>query len=420
MATALITGTSTGIGLETARLFAQRGYHVFAAARSPASAEGLTAAVAEGLPITPLALDVDSDASVVAALADIGDIDVLVNNAGVGSAAPVEHMPLAETRALFETNVFGAIRMMQAVLPAMRIRRHGIVINISSVMGRLTLPGHGSYAATKFALGALTESLAMEVRPFGVRVALIEPGVILTPIWGKRGVALPDGHAYQAAMARLMRIFGSQFEGGTPPGTVADAVWYAAQHPDPPLHIPVGPDADVWVAVRQRLSADEWVSLLAEPDDERFAARMTDACGLDCLSGPSLHARLAPTRAFAHDYTAAWCSHDASRVASFFEVDGSLTINDGMPARGRAAIATDAGAFMTAFPDLVVTFDRLEPLPDAVRYHWTLTGTNTGPGGSGKAVRVSGHETWTLGAGGLIARSIGAFDAADYARQLSG
>jgi NAD(P)-dependent dehydrogenase (short-subunit alcohol dehydrogenase family) len=135
-----------------------------AAARHPPNAPGLIAAAAEGLPITPLALDVESDASVAAALADIGDIDVLVNNAGVGSAAPVEPMPLAETRALFETNVFGAIRMMQAVLPAMRDRRRDAIINMSSVMGRLTLPGHGSHAATKFALGALTESLAMYAR----------------------------------------------------------------------------------------------------------------------------------------------------------------------------------------------------------------------------------------------------------------
>ncbi|AMY10874.1 Gluconate 5-dehydrogenase [Luteitalea pratensis] len=175
MATALITGTSTGIGLETARLFAQRGYRVIAAARHPASADGLIAAAAEGLPIMPLALDVDSDASVEAVLAHIGHVDVLVNNAGIGSAAPVEHMPLAETRALFETNVFGAIRMTQAVLPSMRARGHGIVINVSSVMGRLTLPGHGSYAATKFALGALSESLAMEVRPFGIRSSSSSP-----------------------------------------------------------------------------------------------------------------------------------------------------------------------------------------------------------------------------------------------------
>ena len=153
MAVALITGTSTGIGLDTARLFAQRGYQVFAAARTPASADGLTAAVREGLPITPVALDVDSDASVAAAMQGIGDVDVLVNNAGLGSAAPVEHMPLAETRALFETNVFGVIRMTQAVLPGMRARRRGTIVNISSVAGRLpcqvtaAMPPRSSHSA---------------------------------------------------------------------------------------------------------------------------------------------------------------------------------------------------------------------------------------------------------------------------------
>jgi NAD(P)-dependent dehydrogenase (short-subunit alcohol dehydrogenase family) len=418
MAVALITGTSSGIGLDTARLFAQRGYQVFAAARTPASADGLTAAAREGLPITPVALDVDSDASVAAAMQGIGDVDVLVNNAGLGSAAPVEHMPLAETRALFETNVFGVIRVTQAVLPGMRARGRGTIVNVSSVMGRLTLPAHGSYAATKFALGALSESLAMEVRRFGVRVALIEPGVILTPIWGKRDVALPADHAYAAAMTRLMRIFGSQFEGGTPPVVVAEAIWKAAHDPAPPLHIPVGPDADVWVGARERLSADEWVTLLAEPSEERFVAGMTSAAGLDSLQAPSLYARLEPLRALARDYTAAWCSHEATQVASFFGEGGSLTINGGPAAVGRAAIARDAQGFMTALPDLMISFDRLEPVGALVRYHWTLTGTNSGPGGTGRAVCVSGHEAWTIGADGLIAQSIGTFDAADYARQV--
>lgn len=141
MAVALITGTSTGVGLATARLFAQRGYHVFAGARTPDASEGLSRAVAEGLSVTPLTLDVDHDDSVQSAMARIGDVDVLVNNAGIGSAAPVEHMPLVETRALFETNFFGAVRMMQAVVPSMRARRRGTVINVTSVMGGLVQSG---------------------------------------------------------------------------------------------------------------------------------------------------------------------------------------------------------------------------------------------------------------------------------------
>jgi uncharacterized protein (TIGR02246 family) len=121
---------------------------------------------------------------------------------------------------------------------------------------------------------------------------------------------------------------------------------------------------------------------------------------------------------FATRYTAAWCSQDAASVAAFFAMDGSLQINDGKPAVGRAAIAADAQGFMTAFPDLVVTMDGLSIDGDRVVYRWTLTGTHTGPGGSGNAVRISGYEEWTLGADQLIAESRGHFDAADYQRQL--
>jgi uncharacterized protein (TIGR02246 family) len=121
---------------------------------------------------------------------------------------------------------------------------------------------------------------------------------------------------------------------------------------------------------------------------------------------------------FATRYTAAWCSQDPARVASFFAEDGSLTINDGAPSVGRAAITEAARGFMTAFPDMVVAMDSLYVEEDVIEYHWTLTGTNTGPGGTGNAVRISGYEAWTLGADGLIAASKGHFDEAEYRRQL--
>ena len=121
---------------------------------------------------------------------------------------------------------------------------------------------------------------------------------------------------------------------------------------------------------------------------------------------------------FATRYTAAWCSQNAASVASFFDENGSLTINDGAPAVGRAAITASAQAFMTDFPDLVVAMDSLKVDGEEARYHWTLTGTNTGPGGTGKAVRISGYEEWRIGASGLIATSLGHFDAAEYARQV--
>jgi NAD(P)-dependent dehydrogenase (short-subunit alcohol dehydrogenase family) len=210
MRSALITGTSR---LETALLFAQRGFRVYAGARNPAASQGLQRAVADGLSLTPIALDVDRDESVRQAVAQVGPVDVLVNNAGIASSGAVELMPIEEIRAMFETNVFGAVRMMQAVLPSLRERHAGAIVNVTSIAGRIALPCSGYYAATKSAVAALTEALAMEVRPFGIRVANIEPGVILTPIWGKRAsrpcprcpITATDWHGRHACLWRRWR-----------------------------------------------------------------------------------------------------------------------------------------------------------------------------------------------------------------------
>lgn len=123
---------------------------------------------------------------------------------------------------------------------------------------------------------------------------------------------------------------------------------------------------------------------------------------------------------FATRYTAAWCTHDAASVAAFYDANGSLTINEASPSVGRAAITEAAQGFMTAFPDMVVKFDSLDANGSRATYHWTLTGTNTGPGGTGKAVRISGFEEWQMGDNGLIAESKGHFDEDNYQRQLKG
>jgi predicted ester cyclase len=122
--------------------------------------------------------------------------------------------------------------------------------------------------------------------------------------------------------------------------------------------------------------------------------------------------------AFAKRYAKAWCSQDPETVAVFFAECGSISINNGPPAVGRAAIAKEAQTFMTTFPDMVVMFDRLEPREDVTAFHWTLTGTNTGPGGTGRRVRISGYELWKIDNDGLIAESKGHFDSAEYERQL--
>lgn len=130
------------------------------------------------------------------------------------------------------------------------------------------------------------------------------------------------------------------------------------------------------------------------------------------------HDHAALIRSLAEAYTSAWCSQDSDRVAAFYEEDGSLTVNDDAPAIGRAAISNVARGFMTGFPDLQVSLDKLELQDDGAVYHWTLTGTNNGPGGTGSRVRISGYEVWQIGANGLIASSQGRFDGAEYRRQL--
>ena len=123
---------------------------------------------------------------------------------------------------------------------------------------------------------------------------------------------------------------------------------------------------------------------------------------------------------FARRYAEAWCSQDPERVATFFARDGSLSVNNSPPAVGRAVIAEIARRFMRDFPDMIVTFDKLEPRRDRTAFHWTLAGTNTGPGGTGNRVRISGYELWKIDDDGLIAESKGHFDAEDYQRQLRG
>lgn len=176
----LITGCSSGIGRATALQLAAAGHVVYASARRPETLTDLTAAGCR-----PLALDVTDEDSMAAAVATIeaehGAVDVLINNAGYGQYGPIEQVPLDEVRRQFETNVFGLIRLTQLVLPAMRTKRHGRIINVSSMGGRTTLPGGGVYHASKYAVEALSDALRIELRPFGIHVVVIEPGPVRTP-----------------------------------------------------------------------------------------------------------------------------------------------------------------------------------------------------------------------------------------------
>ena len=291
MRTAIVTGTSSGIGLETAIALARKNYRVFAGIRNPAAASALHEAVAQGLPIVPVPLNVDQDSSVRQAVDSVlereGTVDVLVNNAGFGASGSLELLPLETAKALFETNYFGAIRMIRAVVPGMRERRSGAIVNISSVFGRLTMATHGHYAATKYALEAASEALAAEMRPFGVRVALIEPGVIATAIWGKGGGPAERDNPYFTAMRRLGRFFKAQLQEPTMPATVAEIIAHAVETENPRLRYTVGADAALCLEGRCRVDDEEWIGWQSESGDHEFEAKAREIFGADLYHSPS-------------------------------------------------------------------------------------------------------------------------------------
>lgn len=287
MASVLITGTSKGIGFETALAFGRAGYKVFATMRNPARSPQLAEATArEKLPITISRMDVDSDESVRDGIAainrDYGQIDVLVNNAGVERAGSVEELPLADFRAAMETNYFGAIRCIQAVAPHMRQRRSGCIINNTSIGGRISLPPTAAYNASKWALEGLSESLAAEMKIFNVRVVIVEPGIIDTSM-PHRIARAPNASVYPHE-ERVALLFQASLKNAVPPSFVAQKILEIAEGDSWQLRHPVGPDAEPFLQWRKSLTDEEWVDLNAA-DDEAWYDRVERDFGLNTRPG---------------------------------------------------------------------------------------------------------------------------------------
>lgn len=288
MANVLIIGASKGIGLATALAFARAGHRVCAGLRNPAQAPELAEiAVRENLDITIEAMDVDDDRSVTRAI-DIltqktGAIDVLVNNAGIERAGAIEDVSMDDLRAAMETNYFGAVRCIKAVLPSMRERRRGCIVNITSISGRLASSPMGPYAASKFALEALSECLAQEVKSFGIRVLVVEPGIIDTSMAARISTDA-DGPAYPHRN-RMAALFRSSLQHPTSPMLVADKIVEIASGETWQLRHPVGPDAEPFIAWRQGMSDEDWVDWGALDDDAWYAAVEADF-GLDARPKP--------------------------------------------------------------------------------------------------------------------------------------
>ncbi|KPC53505.1 SDR family oxidoreductase [Amantichitinum ursilacus] len=242
----LITGCSSGFGLATARLFLDRGWDVVATLRKP---DPTLLPPSERLRM--LQLDVTDAASIARAVEAAGPIDVLVNNAGFGVPSPIELTEPDMARALFETNTLGTLAVIQAVLPALRQRRAGVIVNVSSSTTLKPLPLVGLYRASKAAVNALTESLAEETRPFGVRVHLVIPGRAPETQFGNnafphlRGSEHPD---YAPMIARVVAQMRDSTEPTTQTSDVTEAIWRAATDATSPFRIAAGADAVAWMA----------------------------------------------------------------------------------------------------------------------------------------------------------------------------
>jgi NAD(P)-dependent dehydrogenase (short-subunit alcohol dehydrogenase family) len=240
----LVTGCSTGFGRELARILIGRGYRVVATARDPGAVADLVALNPKNA--LALRLDVskpaDAEGAADAAIGRFGRIDVLVNNAGYGYLAAIEEGEDDEIRAVFETNVFGLAAVTRAVLPGMRAQKSGAIVNISSQGGFIGFPGSGYYAATKFAVEGLSESLSKEVAPFGIRVLIVEPGPFRTD-WAGRSLKTPKRaiEAYEeTAVGRRRQIHSYSGQQPGDPVRGAEAIIATVESPNPPLRLPLG------------------------------------------------------------------------------------------------------------------------------------------------------------------------------------
>lgn len=268
--TILITGASTGIGKTTANLFQAKGWNVIATMRSPEKEKDLT-----GLDnVLVTRLDVTDQTSIDAAMAAgidrFGKIDVLLNNAGYGAYGPLEAFPMDRIERQFDTNVIGLIATTKAVLPHFRANKAGSVINISSIGGQITMPLGALYHGTKFAVEGLSEALHYELEPFGVKVKIVQPGMIRTE-FGGRSFDFTNDEAmleYQGTVQKLFGLFGKLGANASEPSVVADAIWQAATDGTNTLRYRAGADA---VAILKARKAQ---------DDETYIRAMKQQLGI--------------------------------------------------------------------------------------------------------------------------------------------
>jgi NAD(P)-dependent dehydrogenase (short-subunit alcohol dehydrogenase family) len=266
---AVITGASSGIGRATALALHEAGFDVIATMRNPAAGQELPCRVER--------LDVTDDASVDDLFDRVGPVDVLVNNAGVGGPGSCEETTINDLRDVMEANFFGAVRCTKKVIKPMREAGRGCIVNVTSVAGRVVAAMQSAYTASKFALEGWSESLAEELIPFGVRVAIVEPGVVFTPIFDKD--YRQPSRVYAPAANRLVELLFGNGRHGTVAAHAAQTIVEAITTDDPRLRWLVGPDAKQLVDRSRATSDEERLAIYSEIDDDAFWNRFLRVYG---------------------------------------------------------------------------------------------------------------------------------------------
>jgi NAD(P)-dependent dehydrogenase (short-subunit alcohol dehydrogenase family) len=282
----IVTGANSGIGRATAVHLAGQGHTVYGTVRSRSKAAKLQAMCDDaGVAVRLTEVDVADDDSVrdgvASILAEAGRIDVLVNNAGVGGNAVTEECPVSLYADVMNVNLYGAVRCIQEVLPQMRARRSGTIVNISSVVGRVAAIGQQPYFASKWALEGMTEGLAQEVAPHGIRVALVEPGVTKSAIFAKNVDAPNQTGAYAAPYRRMFQFYARGIAEATDPFEVGAVVHEAITSREPRLRYAVSWGSAAMIAGRLRMSDAEWVAMGALESDAAYYDAFERHFGVD-------------------------------------------------------------------------------------------------------------------------------------------
>ena len=270
---AVVTGSSSGIGFETSLMLARNGFQTYATMRDPDKGENTKSiATKENLPIHIEQLDVTDNKSVTNAIQAIvskaNRIDVLVNNAGYALTGAFEDLAIEEIKAQYETNLFGLIRTTQAVLPIMRKQKSGTIVNISSGAGRFGYAGASAYISTKFAVEGLSESMSYELEPFGIKVILVEPGVIRTNVF-KNIVTAKKSQNPNSPYSQIMQKMSTSFEhmlenASSSPDLVAKVVLQAVTSENPSLRYLAGKDVETWIEAKRNKSDDEFYKMVKQ------------------------------------------------------------------------------------------------------------------------------------------------------------